>query len=98
MRKLHNPTDKDIHFPYGRDKIVVPAGETVMLDDAIAHHGLIEIKNELVDPDLEEVEKPAEKKDYSEMSWGEVRTLAAERGVYKVGMNREDIENALEGL
>jgi len=98
MRKLHNPTDKDIHFPWGRDKVVVPAGETIMVDDVIAHHGLLEITNELIDPDQEEVAEPTEKKDYSEMDWNEIRKLASSQGLYKVGMSRKDIENALEGL
>lgn len=98
MKKLHNPTDKDIHFPWGRNKITVPAGETVMLDDAVARHGLLEIKNELVDPDVEEVEQPSSTSDYSEMSWNELRKLAADRGVYKVGMNRDEVESALESI
>ena len=95
--QMFNPTKKTVEFRYGGEPHVFKPGESKALPDHIAKHAIRRARAPLVEH-TQTYDKDVAFSDtkYSNMGWKAIQGLASSRGLFKLGMSRSDVEEALE--
>lgn len=95
---LTNPTGRKVEFMCGGKSYVFETGETKPVDGFVAYHALTQVNTGLVEHRREE--KPvleASEKAYEDMSFFELRKIASNKGIFKIGMKKKDLLDVLNG-
>jgi len=101
MRKLYNPTRREVEFFYAGHPYSVPAQETREFeDDKVVEHCVRFINGPLKEVEGDEKPEPFpdEGDKLDKIPWKELRSLAAEKRVLNMGMNRDQLESALRAV
>lgn len=90
MKRMFNPTNKEVSFRYGGKEFIFKPKESRELEEHIADHAVERSKSPLVEH-TPMYDRQVEIKDtvYSKMGWREVQRMASARGLFKLGMSRE---------
>jgi len=98
--KLFNPSDNDIEFFFSGRPNIIRAGETKEFSDKVADHCLRFVNSVIVEAGSVEASKDEyvveETPSFESMSWTELRRYG--KGIYKLGMNREELLRLLKNV
>lgn len=95
---LVNPKDTVVEFYFDSKPVIFQPGEERMLPGPIADHAMRFVNTGLKLKGEEIKEEPKEEKSSLEdLSWPELQRLASKRGLFKLGMNKEEVIAALKG-
>ena len=96
---LFNPFPYEVEFMRDRKIYKFKPYENRPLDGVVAYHALNMANCGLVeyDPKIHDDKVKVDSIDYSKMPWKRLVSLGSERGVFKPGMQREELEKALDG-
>ena len=89
-----NPTNKTVEFRYDSKPYIFEPHEKRILEGAVADHALKRhgrIFKEFSEGDVIEVSDV----NYAELPWKKLVSIGSKAGVFKPGMPREDLEEAL---
>lgn len=98
--KLFNPSKNDIEFLFSGQPNIIRAGETKDFSDKVADHCLRFVNSPIVKARSVDTSKDEyvveETPSFESMSWTELRRYG--KGIYKLGMNREELLRLLKNV
>ena len=94
--RLINPTKNNIEFRYGGQVYYFLPGESKELPEHVAKHALDRAKAPLtLHTPMYDKEVTISDIEYPKLPWKQLVHLASERGLFKPGNSREDVERIL---
>ena len=94
---LFNPTKETIEFKCGGITYIFKPKESKELSEYIALHALERAKVPLVEhTPMYDKEVEITDVSYYKLSWNKIRSMAAARGLYKIGQSRQEIIELME--
>ena len=94
---LFNPTNEEKEFMYGGVVYVFKPGEKRMVNKEVVTHVRKKVNTEIreYNPETDDEAVEASDVDYEKMRYGQLKSLAIEKGLWSIGMNKKDIIEAL---
>ena len=94
---MFNPSDERIDFMYDHQTYVFEPGEKKLLNKAVTDHVIRFLNSDLkvYEPETDDIAVTSSDVAYDKMSWLDVKSLAAKRGLFKLGMKKDEVIKAL---
>ena len=94
---LFNPKNEKVEFLYDHQSYVFEPGEKKNLNGEVAWHALRLTNTGLKEyvPETDDISVTSSDVAYDKMPWGELISLASERGLFKPGMGKAATVKAL---
>ena len=92
---IFNPKSEKVEFMYDHQSYVFEPGEKKLMEGWVANHALMFSKTGLkeYEPEVDGLE--SSNVAYDKMTWKALKTLAAEKKVFKLGMKKTEVITAL---
>ena len=97
---IFNPNNEEVEFMYDHKVHILAPGEKRLFEGHIAKHA-VEMVNaglKVYEPEDDDSLVATSNVAYDKMSWNAIKTLASQRGVFKLGMKKTEVVKALVEL